>query len=317
MMRTLVLIFIAIHVGASAASAQRYSPDDAPIETADVTRFWQAWDRLPAARTYQDTLRVFFEDYYLPGSPGLHDFVRARIGSVIQLVDAIRARPGYYASMREPSLRVHEFAPEMREVLRHWTDYVPDAQFPAIYFLIGRLTSGATVSPDRILVGTEMYGRTPDTPEDELSDWLRQVLAPIDGLPLIVAHELVHTQQPPLRDQRLLARVIREGSADFISELIAGGHINHHIHDWAEPRAAELWQDFLAVKHVPDNAGWLYGRRSDGEPNDLGYWIGYRIAKAYYERADDKRRAVREILDVEDFDAFLAVSGLGEELRGG
>jgi len=43
--------------------------------------------------------------------------------------------------------------------------------------------------------------------------------------------------------------------------------------------------------------------------NDLGYWVGYRIAKAYYQRAADKQQAVREILEMSDPKAFLAKSG--------
>ena len=44
-------------------------------------------------------------------------------------------------------------------------------------------------------------------------------------------------------------------------------------------------------------------------PGDLGYWMGYLIAKAYYERARDKAKAIREILTIRDFDRFLEASG--------
>ena len=40
----------------------------------------------------------------------------------------------------------------------------------------------------------------------------------------------------------------------------------------------------------------MYGRPGDGRPNDLGYFIGYRIAQAYYQRAADKAQAVRDII---------------------
>ena len=45
------------------------------------------------------------------------------------------------------------------------------------------------------------------------------------------------------------------------------------------------------------------------KPGDLGYWVGYRIAKAYYQRASDKRAALREILEMTDPKALLAKSG--------
>ena len=135
------------------------------------------------------------------------------------------------------------------------------------------------------------------------------MLAPIERIPAIVAHELVHTQQRTASSRTLLASAIREGSADFLGELISGLNINAHIHEWANLRERELWEDFRRVMGGTDSSGWLYSSRADDEPADLGYWMGYRITKAYYERADDKREAIREILTIRDFPAFLAASG--------
>jgi uncharacterized protein YjaZ len=123
----------------------------------------------------------------------------------------------------------------------------------------------------------------------------------MDRVPAIVAHELIHTQQ--LRGPRstLLARAIVEGAADFLGELISGLNMDLHVYEWAAPREAELWDDFRDVMGGEANAGWLYGSRSEDEPADLGYWMGYQIVKAYYDRAEDKHAAVREIATVTDF----------------
>ena len=44
-------------------------------------------------------------------------------------------------------------------------------------------------------------------------------------------------------------------------------------------------------------------------PGDLGYWVGYRIVKAYYARARDKHAALKAIFAMKDPKAFLAESG--------
>ena len=134
---------------------------------------------------------------------------------------------------------------------------------------------------------------------------------------MIVAHELFHTQQQYARDRRLLALALGEGVPDFLTELLTGRHINEHVHAWAEPRAHDLWMDFQMEMHEEGNRGWLYARRAPEEPNDLGYWIGYRIARAYYERASDKTQALRDLLTISDFDAVLAASGIADELGHG
>ena len=49
--------------------------------------------------------------------------------------------------------------------------------------------------------------------------------------------------------------------------------------------------------------------RAGGWPGDLGYWIGYRVAKSYYDRAPDKTAAIKAIIEMRDPAAFLAASG--------
>jgi uncharacterized protein YjaZ len=137
---------------------------------------------------------------------------------------------------------------------------------------------------------------------------------PVEDIPHIVAHELIHFQQKSGRAQSLLAQSIREGSADFLAELISGRHINQKVHEFANPREAELWQEFRQKMHGKDYSGWLYSDAKD-RPHDLGYWMGYQITKAYYDRAADKQKAIREILEVRDFDAFLEKSGYPEKFR--
>ena len=55
----------------------------------------------------------------------------------------------------------------------------------------------------------------------------------------------------------------------------------------------------------------MYGKPPGDRPNDLGYFVGYRIAAAYYARAADKRQAICAIVSARggDVKAILAASG--------
>lgn len=62
--------------------------------------------------------------------------------------------------------------------------------------------------------------------------------------------------------------------------------------------------------HGTDYAGWLYdGDKKSDRPADLGYWMGYRIARGYYLRADDKAAAIHDMLNIDDFEAFCGLAG--------
>jgi uncharacterized protein YjaZ len=138
-------------------------------------------------------------------------------------------------------------------------------------------------------------------------------------LPYIVAHELIHYQQPSDSGvTTLLGRAFREGSADFLGELISGGLINQIQREYGDAHEAELWREFSAAMHGQDVSKWMYQADKAGDrPADLGYYMGYRIAKAYYERAKDKKAAVKRILRETDVEALLRDSGYAEAMEKG
>ncbi len=315
MKRTFIFLFLlSFLVGQIAIAQQPTSPTKtlnsdpnlAQIVSSDIDLFWKAYDKAKP----ENNINIFRDEYLRKGSTGLKDFTLTRIESACNLVATIEARPKYYASLREVSQKAGAFKEPMRAAFRKLKNIYPDAVFPDVYLLIGRMNSGGTFTKNALLIGVEMYGMTPTTPKDELTDWHKQVLKPIDEIPYIVAHELIHYQQKyPTGDRSLLAASIGEGSADFIAELIAGNHINKHLHSFGNPKERELWQEFKQSMAANDTSLWLYnGNKVKDRPADLGYYMGYKIAEAYYKNATDKNQAVRDILEIEDFDAFLASS---------
>ena len=176
---------------AAASPATNADPDAAKIVTEDLPRFWEAFDK--AAPEFK--AEPFDKLYLSRATPGLHDFVKARIDNAEKLAATVRKAPKYYASIRESTLRIPAAEPQIRAAFHALKKLYPDAVFPDVYFVIGRLTSGGTTSDRGLLIGAEMYGRTAETPTDELSEWLQQVLAPVEDIPHIVAHELIHFQQ--------------------------------------------------------------------------------------------------------------------------
>lgn len=290
------------------------NPDDAQIVTSDIQNFWRAYDSAKPENQHE----IFQREYLDKGSIGLQDFVKLRISNAEALTKNINTHPKYYASIRESTMRIESFRPQIRAAFHALKHLYEDAVFPDVYFLIGRMTSGGTLSNRALLIGAEMYGRTPNTPIEELSDWHRQVLASVDGIPHIVAHELIHYQQGKMAaSNTLLAQSIREGSADFIAELISGRHINGHLHAYGNPREKQLWGEFKKEMLGTDKSRWLYnGDQSKDRPADMGYYMGYKISEAYYNKTQDKRQAVRGILEIKDFEQFLKDSGYEAKFGG-
>lgn len=281
-------------------------PDSARIVADDVARFWAAFDAsTPATRAA--ALKSMYLDR---GTPGLQDFTILRIGAAEGLAEAVDRFPGYYRSTRASTLRAGTYEPQIREAFRRMEELHPESVFPDVYFLVGNLSTGGTTSGRGLLIGTEVYGRTPEAPAGEMAPWMRAVFRGVEEVPHIVAHELVHYQQDYAPGNTLLRQTLVEGVADFVGELMSGRHTNPAAQAYGDRHEGDLWCEFRAQMHGTDTSGWMYNAaRSTDRPSDLGYYVGSRIARAYHERAADKRRALAEMLKIRDFDAFLAASG--------
>jgi uncharacterized protein YjaZ len=127
----------------------------------------------------------------------------------------------------------------------------------------------------------------------------------------VIAHEYVHVQQVrALVDDEhptVLEMSLIEGAADFVGELISGG-LAYSFKSATEGREKEIESAFVPDEDKRDTSAWLYNGTLEKQ-GDLGYWVGYRIVKSYYRHAADKRRALHEIIDMNDPKAFVLKSG--------
>jgi len=223
-------------------------------------------------------------------------------------------RPKYYAAIRPETLRIKAMTPRIRSSFRKMNELYSDATFPDVYFLIGRMNSAGTTGPNGLLIGADMFGKGLVFPNNELDEWLRTVVDSVSNIPVVVAHELIHYQQKT-EGKTLLAAAIQEGSADFVGELISGDAINKEVRSYGLQHEKELWTQFAQEMRGTDKSHWMYeGKVTNGRPADLGYFIGYRIAEAYYKRASDKKKAIAEILNG-DVDKLLHDSGYAERFK--
>ena len=93
--------------------------------------------------------------------------------------------------------------------------------------------------------------------------------------------------------------------------LAAGcpGSANPRAHDYGRAHEHDLWVEFRQNMDQQDYTGWMYTEATGDRPKDLGYFIGYRIAQAFYAHASDKRTAIRDIVRAANVPKILHKSG--------
>ncbi len=293
------------------------NPEKAQIVVSDIALFWRAYDMAKP----ENNLVIYRDEYFKKGSVGLQEFLRSKIGNSCNLVTAIDSAPKYYAALREHSAKIEDYKPQMLASFKKLKEIYPDARFPNVYFVIGRMNAGGTATVKGLLIGFEMYGKTDDASLAELSGWKKSSVGKVERIPFIVAHELVHYQQKNAHltslyggEVSLLGKSLGEGSADFIGELISGDIDNPHLHEYGNPREKQLWLEFKKEMNGYKAGDWLYqGDKAKDKPADLGYYIGYKITESYYNKAKDKKQAIKDILEIKDFSAFRKASGYDEK----
>jgi hypothetical protein len=283
------------------------------ISTTDIVHFWEAYDSLTLSN---DSVKTFQRLYIDRSTPGFQEFIKLRSFTAKEYVTLIKKYPQFWISIRPNTERIVARKHEIEEVLDKFKEIYPQFNPPDVCFAIGALRTGGTTTRNLILIGSEIASADSTTHKSEFTGWLSYVIGNTGDIVSMVAHEAVHTQQRTkvlfsgyLR-HRLLTQSLREGAADFIGNMMIGSIINKTQHAYGIAREYELWKEFEVEMLKNDFSQWLYnGHTSHERPADLGYFVGARICERYYNQAQDKSKAIREIIRMKNNKKFLERSG--------
>jgi hypothetical protein len=281
-----------------ASQSTRSSPSAAiEIQTEDVTRFYNIYEATNGHPTAEQIQR----DYLDPGTPGLRHLTQVRNVNAENIARAAATQPELYTNARSCLAAL----PRIRERLRHTFDNLlslyPQAARPPVTILVSRGRPVAVAGPGKG-VQIALEALCAETAAKFLGANVD------DRFVNLVAHEYIHVQQAPERaNPTVLQRALEEGVAEFIGELIAGDVSNVAVHASAEGRELEIETKFAADLDKIDLSAWFDNTTAE-DVGQLGYWVGYRIVRSYYQTAPDKRAAIREMIQMTDARAFLAGS---------
>ena len=279
--------------GGSQSSAP--SPE---IHIEDVERFYRIYDAAnghPSAEQLQ-------REYIDAGSEGLHTLARLRNVTGARIAETLARNPQIYSGARRCMAVLPRVKERVQVALAKLRRFNPGARFPPVTVAVSRGKPAGIGYPDTgIQIGLEAVCA---------ADFLNPDVE--DRFVHLICHEYVHVQQAPelagRDDLTVLERSLLEGGAEFISELISGLAGQAHFPELTKGREKEIETAFLADQDKTDLSAWL-DNSSLEKPGDLGYWVGHRIDKSYYQHAPDERQALHDIFQMTDAKAFLAKSG--------
>jgi hypothetical protein len=289
----------AILGNAQNASAVDVAPIQGPtIHIEDVERFYKVYDTAGGHPT-ADQLQ---HDYIDAGSEGLHQFAKVRNISGTRIAQTLEQHPEVYSNAKRCMAVLPRVQQRLDIDLRTLSRLYPEARLPPVTIAVGRGKPVGVGSPvTGLQIGLEALCAT---------DWLNPDVE--ERFVHVIAHEYAHVQQDTAlvddENPTVLEGSLIEGAAELVAELISGQVAYSQLSASTQGREKEIETAFVADEAKTDLSQWLNNSTLE-KPGDLGYWVGYRIAKSYYQHAADKRRALREILEMKDPQALLAKSG--------
>ena len=292
-------------------------PLAARVDDSSARRFAELWKSTGGKPTAAQIQSAYLD----PGGRAIEVFTPGRIASAENLARKIASNPALYRDAVERCLPwIEGTNPQLRATYLGMKGLLPHRNLPAIAVVIGANNSGGTAAEGIQVIGLEVICRLSPT-RAAFEEMMRQFFA----------HETVHTLQAAEGEQKpetvLLQAALREGTADYLTYLVTGQVPNPTRHEWARGREEWLWQQFTAdaaliagavdPKTGPDKRAEAAFRRwfanagspPEGWPDELGYWVGMRIAEAYVAKAPDQRAAIEELLRLSDPAAILEKSG--------
>ena len=273
----------------------------------DLHNFLKAFQKINAGADLAVTLKA---EYLDKASPALKNYMEDKGFKLKDFVEKFDSYKEAYATLPKAPKQLAAQEENIRAALVNMKKILPKAVFLPIYYLVG-ITGAVHAEPSE--VGIRLAISRLSSPER------------LSKLSHLVVHETVHVQQflaigmeeyhRIYEDkQSLLAVSVREGVAEYLTYLITGEYSKQDVFDYIKKNEIGIWGRFEPEMRNREFGDWLFAAPKDpDQPRDVGYVMGALIVESYYKNAEDKEKALEEILEITDYEGFLAKSRYGEK----
>jgi hypothetical protein len=278
------------------------------IVTSDIDNFWIAYDAIITTRDSLERINLIKELYLNKATTGLKGMISARDYEDYEFVDAILSYPKYWQSIRPNTANLSKDKEQIEHYFAQLKEVYPDLKQTTIYFPIGAFRSAGTYQGSNVLLGAEFLLANQNSELSELPERVRNGMTeymPYD-IPLIALHELIHTQQKRWEHLSIVHRSVAEGVAEFVSTLVSEKPISPPVKFGKQNQKRVLDKYMIEIFRYEDIGNWLSSKnQNDLVVNDLGYYIGYEICERYYNKSIDKKKAIKDLIEL-DYDSDVA-----------
>lgn len=274
------------------------------VITSDIDNFWQAYDDVIATK---DTTkqRKYFQTLFLDkASLGQQKMIQARNYSVKEYINAINNFPNFWTTIRQNTFKAKTINTKFEDGIKKLKSIYPKLKPAKIYFTIGALRSNGTTMDSLVLIGSELAFANKNTPSEEFPENLSHLKSffesePSKNLVFLNIHEYVHTQQKNTIGNTLLAQTVIEGAAEFVAEKALNISSPNPQIAFGKQNDSKIKSKFELEMFSPNVYNWIWNSsNNEFGMRDLGYYVGYKICEEYYNKVEDKAKAIAQMIEL-------------------
>ncbi|QHL88416.1 hypothetical protein GU926_13625 [Nibribacter ruber] len=279
--------------------------DKQSIVTTDIANFWQAYDKVTSTKDSAQQYAYLDQLFLSKGSPGLKAIMEVKDYTAQSYIEAMNQYPLFWNSIRANTQKADGFGKEIEKEVTKLRKLYPSLRPSKVYFTIGAFQSGGTTLQDRVLIGSELSLVDKSVITSEFPKSLNHLTThfqtnPINDVVFTNVHEYVHTQQKATTGDNLLANTVMEGVAEFVTVKATGKKSSSPAIKYGSENAERVRQRFAkeAMNLYVNN--WFYNTtENEFNTRDMGYYVGYAICEKYYNKAKDKKQAIKEMIELD------------------
>lgn len=275
--------------------------------TYDIDNFWTAYDKITTTKDSVEQYNYINNLFIDKGSLGLKAIMKARRYTDKSYIDAINSYPLFWNSIRANTFKSKQIANDIERDISKLKNLYPNLKPAKIYFTIGAFRTGGTTMDSMILIGSEIAMADKNIITKEFPKSFSNLKPyfdtnPIDNMGFSNVHEYVHTQQKTTIGDNLFSQCVLEGVAEFIAVKATGKQSKAPAlkYGYEKRNFEKIRAKFETQMFNLSNGFWLYeNAENEFKVRDLGYYVGYVICEKYYNKATNKKQAIKEMIELD------------------
>jgi uncharacterized protein YjaZ len=301
--------------------------------TSDLENFKYTFDNLQDAKNLKDTIDLIQQNVIDKASPTFKEYLDLKEQGgqnvINEYVRCLKNYPKYYRSVLEQS-EIFKNKTQIKKIesaYKRLMKFYPNAKLKPNVICIGIMDDGGKSFKSGQYIGLEVFACNEKANKSELDDFKKDYLGggsfDLKKIDEVITHELVHLSQfkgdenfaKTFKGTIKFIPLLSEGGASFVTDYIYNykatigpGVFYQEQLDYCNKNKSQLWLDYL---HEDEFNKFFWAINPKYPVQRIGYYLGYQVCKSYLDKSKNKMQAIKDIIEVTDWDNFVLKSGFG------